>query len=99
MNQLVDKLFSVSPISSSLEGVSLVCKSSSWSSKFEWPQEVVGFLEVRTNGINFVNQIFNTGDSMFSQNLLNNGVGSEWDSLFVDFTITSLKDEFSDGFS
>ena len=88
---MVDELFSVSPISSSLEGVSLVCKSSSWSSKFEWPQEVVGFLEVRTNGVNFVDQIFNTNDSLFTQSLFNDAVVGKWDSLFVEFSITSLQ--------
>lgn len=87
---MVDELFSVTPISSSLEGMSLVCETSSWSSKFEWPQEVVGFLEVRTNGENFIDQIFNANDSVFTQNLFNYRVGGNWNSLFVNLTISSL---------
>jgi hypothetical protein len=56
---LVDELFSVSPISSSLEGVSLLSETSSWGSKLEWPQEVVGFLEVWADSGDFINQILN----------------------------------------
>ena len=87
---MIDELFSVSPISSSLERMSLVGETSSWSSKFEWPQEVVGFLEVRTNGENFIDQIFNANDSVFTQNLFNYRVGGNWNSLFVNLTISSL---------
>lgn len=87
---MVDELFSVSPISSSLERMSLVGESSSWSSKFEWPQEVVGFLEVGTDSVNFIYQILNTNNTVLAQSLFNNGVGGDWDSLFVEFTETSL---------
>jgi len=69
---LVDELFSVSPISSSLEGVSLVGESSSWGSELEWPQEVVGFLEVGADCVNLVDQIFNADDSGLAQNLFDN---------------------------
>ena len=59
LEQVVDEVFSVSPISSSLERMSLFRKSSSWASKLEGPKEVVGFLEVSTACVNFVDQIFN----------------------------------------
>jgi len=89
---LVDELFSVSPISSSLEGVSLVGETSSWSSKLEWPQEVVGFLEVGTDAVDLVDQILNANDTLLAQNLFDNGVAGQRNSLFIDFTITSFKD-------
>ena len=49
VNELVNVFLSVSPVSSSLERVSLVSETSSWGSEFEWPEEVVGFLEMGTD--------------------------------------------------
>ena len=99
LNQLIDELFSVSPISSSLEGMSLVSESSSRSMELEWPQEVIGLLKVRTDCINLIDKIFNTNNSMFSQDLLNDTVRCKRNSLLVDLSVTSLVDQFSDGFS
>jgi hypothetical protein len=96
---LVDVLFSVSPISSSLEGVSLVGESSSGTSKFEGPQEVVGFFEVGSNSVDLVDEVLDVVDSVGSQRFLDDGVGSKGDSLLVRLSVTSLEDEFSDGFS
>ncbi len=79
--------------------MSLIRESSSRSSKFEGPQEVVCFFEVRTNSVDFVNQIFNVVDAMLSKWFSYNGVWWERDSLSVDFTISSLEDKFSNGFS
>jgi hypothetical protein len=84
-------LFSVSPISSSLEGVSLVGETSSWCSELEWPQEVVGFLEVWTDGIDFVDQILDASDTALAQNLFDDGVACQRNSLLVDLTIASLQ--------
>lgn len=99
LNQLVDVSFSVSPVTSHLEGVSLGSESSSGSSEFEGPQEVVGFLEVFTAGVDFVDEIFNGVDALLSEALLDSVVGFQGNSLFVDFTVTSLEDELSDGVS
>ncbi len=96
---MVDELFSVSPISSSLEGMSLLGESSSWWSEFEWPKEVVGFFEMRSNGVDFVDQIFDAGDTELAQNLFNDSVVSKGGSLLVNFTISSFIYKFSDGFS
>jgi len=99
LNQLVNKLFSVTPISSSLEGMSLVRESSSWCMELEWPQKVVGLLEMRTNYINFVDQVLNAKNAMFSQDLLNNTVRCERNSLLVNFSVTSLVNQSPDSFS
>jgi len=79
--------------------MSLVWKSSSGSSKFEWPQEVVSFFEVGTNSVDFVDQIFNIVDAVLSKWFSYDSVWWERDSLSVDFTISSLENEFSNGFS
>ena len=95
---MVDVFFSVSPISSPLEGMSLGSKASSGSSEFEWPEEVIGLLEVRSDSVDFIDEIFNSVDSNLSKSLFNDGIIGERSSLFVDLAISSLKDEFSDGF-
>lgn len=99
MDELVDVLFSVSPISSSLEGMSLVRKSSSGASELEGPQEVVGLLEMGSDWVDFVDKILNVVNAVGSQRLFDDGVRRKRNSLLVNFTITSLENEFSDGLS
>ena len=96
---MVDKFFSVSPVTSHLEGVTFSSETSSGTSKFEGPQEVVGLLEVRTNSVDLVNEVFNSADAVLSEHLFDRVIGLKGDSLSVDFAISSLENEFSDGFS
>lgn len=77
--------------------MSLVSISSSWVIKLEWPEEVVGGLEVWSTGGNFVDEVLNTGDSDLSQLLLDNSVVAEWDSSSLNSDESSLVDEFLDG--
>mmetsp|Transcript_60618 Transcript_60618/g.69214 ORF Transcript_60618/g.69214 Transcript_60618/m.69214 type:complete len:220 (-) Transcript_60618:34-693(-) len=77
--------------------MSLVGVSSSGSAQFEWPQEVVSFLEVRSTGENFVDQIFNADDTVLAQNFFDDTVVGEGESLSVELTVTSLVDQISDG--
>jgi hypothetical protein len=79
--------------------MSLGSESSSGSSKFEGPQEVVSLLEVRTNGVDLIDEVFNGVNSDLAESLLNDGVVSKGNSLFVDFSISSLENEFADGLS
>lgn len=95
----VNEFLSVSPVSASLEGVSFGSESSSGGSKFEGPDEVVGLLEVGSAGDDFVDQVLNTDDSVFSKALLDDRVVFEWDSLSVDLAESSLVQQFSDVFS
>lgn len=55
--------------------MSLVRKSSPGSSKLEGPQEVVSFLEVGTNSVDLVDEVFNIIDAVFSKGLSYDGVG------------------------
>ena len=98
-NNRVDELASVSPVSSSVEGMSFVLVSTSWSSKFEWPEEVVGLFEMGTNCVNFIDKILNTGDVVFTQIFFNNFVIGKRKSLLVDFAVSSLVNEFTDRIS
>jgi hypothetical protein len=98
-DELIDVLLSVSPISSSLEGVSLVGESASGGSELEGPEEVVGGLEVGANGVDFVDQVLNTLDVVLAQSCLNDVVAGQGDSLLVDLAETSLVNELLDGLS
>jgi hypothetical protein len=97
LDQVVDESFSVSPISSHLEGMSLGVESSSGASKLEGPQEVVGFLEVLTAAGDLVDEVLNGVDVVLSEGLLDEVVGLKGNSLSVDLAVSSLENEFSDG--
>ena len=90
-DKLVDELLSVAPVASSLERVSFLWESSSWGSELEWPQEVVGFLEVGTNSGDLVDQILHWDDSVLAQNLFDDCVVGDGDSLLVYLTETSFQ--------
>lgn len=63
----------------------------------EWPQEVVDLLEVRTNGVDLVDQVLNGLDTVLTQSTLDDLVVRQGNSLGVDLTVTSLVDQLSDG--
>lgn len=53
---------------------------------------------MRSNSVNFVDEIFNTLDSILAKRLFNNIVIGDGDSSLVNLSVSSLVDEFSDGF-
>ena len=79
--------------------MSLDLKSTKWGRKFEWPQEVVGFLEFWSTGDNFVNEVFNAGNSVFTEFSFDDAVVSKRKSSSLNFTATSLVDKLRDGLS
>lgn len=98
-NEVVNEFFSVTPVTTSVEGLSLRVVSSSGGSQLESPQEVVGFLEVGSKGDDFVDQIFDAVNTVFAKSLFNDVVVGQGDSLSVVSSITSLVDQFADGLS
>jgi len=98
-NQFIDSFFSVTPVTTLLEGVSLVVESTLGRAELERPHEVVGFLEVRSDSVELVDQVFNADDLLLSENLFDDFVGSDGNSLLVDLTETSLVDQVRDGVS
>ena len=93
---MVDVFFSVSPVSASLEGVSLGSESSPGCSQLEGPQEVVGFLEVGADCVDFVDEVFDGVDVLLAEGLADDFVVGERDSLLVDLAETALQDQLSD---
>jgi len=76
--------------------VSLGNEAASWWVELEWPEEVVGFLEVSTAGGDFVDQIFETDETLLAEVVFDDFVVDQWESLSVGFAVTSLVDQFSD---
>lgn len=96
---MVDVFFSVTSRTTLDEMLELSSNTPTtrWVRKLEWPQEVGSLLEVWTNSVDFVDQIFNGFNTELTQNGFNNSVVGQWDSLLVDLTVTSLVDQLSDG--
>jgi len=90
---LVNGFFSVTPITTLHEGVSLVAESTLGGGELEGPQEVVSFLEVGSDIVDFVDQIFSADDAELTKGLFNDNIAGDGDSLLVDLTITSLVDQ------
>ena len=99
LDKLVDLLSTVSCLST-LEEVNelgLVGESTTGAGKLEWPQKVVGFLEVRSNSGKFVNEVSTALDSKGSNTLLNDRVVGNRNALLVELSESTLVHELLDG--
>lgn len=98
LHQGVDVLLSVTVVTTLDEVVELSSSETTVRvGQVEWPQEVVGLLEVRTNGVDLVDQVLDRQDTVLAQVGLDDGVFRQRNSLLVDLTITSLVHQLSDG--
>jgi hypothetical protein len=96
-DEFVDLLLSVSVGSVVLIWVSFQFNALSGRVKLEGPEEVVGFLEVRAAGGDFVDQVFNADNSVLSELTLDDAVVGKGDSGSVDLSEPSLVNEVGDG--
>ena len=64
--------------------------------ELEGPEEVGSLLEVGADGVDLVDEIFNTDNAVLAKVLLNNGVVSKSNALLVDLSVTTLVDELLD---
>ena len=65
--------------------------------KLEWPQEVVGLLEVRSDSVDLVDEVGGALDTDISESLSDNSIGSDRDALLVDLSESTLVDKLLDG--
>lgn len=65
--------------------------------ELEGPEEVVGGLEVGSDGVDLVDEIFNADDSLGSEDLLDDGVIGNGDTLSFDLSVSTLVDELLHG--
>lgn len=54
-------------------------------------------LEVRANGEDLVDEVFNREDVVFAELLLNHGVGGKRNALLVDLSVSPLVDQLAHG--
>jgi len=76
--------------------VGLVAHTSECVAQFEGPQEVVGFLEVWSDCVDLVDEVFNADDVKFAEVVFDDLVVSDWDALVVHLSISSLEHQFLD---
>jgi len=89
-------ILTVTVVSSLVIMDGLLPQSSSGRVELEGPQEVVGFFEVGSDGVDFVDKILNADDSVLSKSLFNDAVVVEGNPLPVHLGVSSLVDEFLD---
>ena len=73
--------------------MSLLLNSTVWGVELEWPKEVVGFLELWSDGDDLVDKVLHAVDAMLSEDTSDDAVISEWNSGSIDLTVTSLVNE------
>ena len=95
LDELVDEILSVAPDTTVLVGVSLGGEALLGRSQLEGPEEVVGLLEVGTDGDDLVDEVFNASNTVLSEDTLNNRVVGEGNSRSIDLTVASLVDKLS----
>ena len=65
--------------------------------QLEGPEEVVGLLEVGTNGVDLVDQILHADNAELAEVLLDDLVVGEGSALLVDLSVTTLVEKLADG--
>ena len=98
LNQAVDEVLSVTCVTTldevdELSGLETTVRVR----QLEWPQEVVGLLEVRTHSEDLVDQVLHAHNTELTQSSLDNSVVGQGDSLTTHLTETSLVDQLSNG--
>ena len=98
LNQVVDEVFTVTSITTFNEVTELSALPHVVGvGELEGPEEVVGFLEVRTDSGDFVDEVFNTDDTVLAKSLFDDRVVMNRDTLTVDLGKSTLVDQFTDG--
>ena len=65
--------------------------------ELERPQEVRGLLEVGTNGIDLVNQVFHAHNAVLAEDTFDKSIIGQSDALLVDLAVSTLVDELANG--
>lgn len=73
-----------------------LAETTSGAGELEGPEEVVGLLEVGSDGVDLVDQVLHTDDAVLAEGLLDDLIVGEGDTLAVNLTVTTLVDELAD---
>ena len=96
-DKLVDELLAVAPDTALLEGVALLLEAAEGRAELEGPEEVVGLLEVGTDGPNLMDQVLNAGNALLAKAVSDDGVVVKSNSGSVDLAVAALVDELAHG--
>ena len=99
LDKLVDFLSTISSLSTleEMHKLRLVGESTTGTCELEWPQEVICLLEVRSDSVNFVNEV---GTALYpdrSDALLDDRIVGDGDALLVELAKSALVNELLDG--
>lgn len=86
----------VTVITTLVEVVELLAEATGGGVELEGPEEVSSLLEVRTHGVDFVNEIFHREDTVLAEDTLDLLVVDERDTLTIQLGVTTLVDEVTD---
>ena len=78
--------------------ISLFSHTACRTTEFKRPKEVVSFLEGFPNSEYFVNEIFDTDDVKSAENIFNDLVICDRDTLVINFGIPTLVDQLTNSF-
>jgi len=95
LEESVDELLAVAEVAALREVVRLLTPPAARVVKLKVPQEIVGDFEVRSDGEDFVDQVFDADDAELAQPLLDDVV-VEGASSALQFSVSALVDEFFD---
>ena len=98
LDQVVDQFISGSEGTEALdEGVSLDLESTEWRGELEWPQEVVGFLELWSAGNDLVNEVLHAVDARCTESVGDDAIVGERNTLSVDLSESTFVDQLGNG--
>jgi len=98
LNQVVDESFTVTGITTFNVVEELALSPHVVGvGELEGPEEVGGFLEVRTNSSNLMDKVFNTDNVVLAERLFNDRVVVDRNTLLVNLGISTLVDQLTDG--
>lgn len=96
-NQVIDKLLAVTGVSSNDEMLEFASTEAAiWGGKLEWANELVGSLESRADGEDFVDKIFNANNPKMAESCFNQLVICESNTLLINAAMTALINQFLD---
>lgn len=96
-DELVDVLLTVTEVTSlnEVEELALV-EATGWVRELEWPEEVGGLLEVWSDLVDLVDQVFHADNTVLAKVLLNDGVVGKRDAvLLAGLGVSALVDELT----
>lgn len=94
-NQAIDVILPVSMVTTFNKVCSLLSVSTTSVAQFEWPQEVVGFLEMLSHREDLVNEVLHADDTVLTKLFFNNGIIGNGRTTLFNFAESSFVDQFT----